>query len=87
MRFAAVMPQKTCLRGHLVLGAPHKVACFERVESISPRNHLHLFRLESEDQFTKEFGAWVQEAYKVGCQEHLKGEQPNAQLQRTGGAR
>jgi hypothetical protein len=71
MRFAAVMPQRSCLKGHLVLAEPVRASCFEAVESVSARNHVHVFRLESKDQFTPEFAAWVAEAYRVGRQEHL----------------
>jgi hypothetical protein len=71
MRFAAVMPQRACLKGHLVLARRVHASCFERVDSLSPRSHVHEFRLESDAQFTPEFGAWVGEAYKVGRQEHL----------------
>ncbi len=70
MRFAALMPRKTSLRGHLILAERHDVACFEKVETLSPRNHLHAFRLHSEAQFGADFRRWVREAYKVGCQEH-----------------
>jgi hypothetical protein len=72
MRFAALMPQKKSLKGHLILAERHDSACFEKVESLSPRNHIHVFRVESEDQLDKDFRRWVREAYKVGCQEHLK---------------
>jgi Domain of unknown function (DUF5655) len=72
MRFAAVTPLRSCLRGHLVLGARHEGPCFVRVESLSPRNHVHHFRLESKEQLTPELVRWVGEAYKVGRQEHLR---------------
>jgi Domain of unknown function (DUF5655) len=72
MRFAAVTPLRSCLRGHLVLGARHEGPCFLRVESLSPRNLVHHFRLESEEQLTPELARWVREAYKVGRQEHLR---------------
>jgi hypothetical protein len=71
MRFAAVTPQRMSLRGHLVLAQPYASPCFEKVESISPRNHLHVFRIESDSDLANDFGHWVREAYKVGCQEHL----------------
>lgn len=78
MRFAAVMPRRSCLKGHLVLAEPVRAACFERVESISARNHVHVFRLESEAQFTPAFAAWIGEAYKVGRQEHLARVRPES---------
>lgn len=71
MRFAALMPQKDCLKGHLVLASRHESECFEKIESYSPRNHVHVFRLESEKDFTREFQKWVREAYRVGQQRHL----------------
>ncbi len=71
MRFAALMPRKTSLRGHLVLSRRCPSLCFEKVETFSRRNHLHAFRLESVDDLDDEFRYWVREAYKVGCQKHL----------------
>jgi len=70
MRFAAVTPQSKSLRGHLVLAEPCASSCFAKVETLSPRNHIHVFRLESCSDLGNEFRYWVREAYKVGCQEH-----------------
>ena len=44
---------------------------FTRIETISPRNHVHAFRLDSVDQLDAGFAALAREAYAVGCQEHL----------------
>ena len=44
---------------------------FTRVETYSPRNVLHAFRLTAPDDVDDEFAAWVGEAYRVGRQEHL----------------
>ena len=44
---------------------------FRRIETFSPRNHLHTFRLMSEREIDDEFRAWMAEAYRVGNQEHL----------------
>ncbi|MFQ5705438.1 MAG: DUF5655 domain-containing protein [Gemmatimonadales bacterium] len=71
MRFAAVMPQRASLKGHLVLAERQDSACFERVDTYSPRNHVHVFRLESAEQLNAEFCRWVDEAYRVGQQKHL----------------
>jgi hypothetical protein len=71
MRFAALMPQKKALKGHLILGERHESPCFVKVESLSPRNHLHVFPLESADQLGEPFRQWIHQAYKVGGQEHL----------------
>jgi hypothetical protein len=74
MRFAAVTPLKSGLKGHLILASRQQAACFDRVESLTPRSHLHAFRLALKRQLPDEFAHWVREAYryKVGRQEHLK---------------
>lgn len=41
------------------------------VQTISPRNHVHLFRLTSLREIDAEFCAWLAEAYSVGEQRHL----------------
>ncbi len=71
MRFAALTPQKTCLKGHLVLAERRESPCFEKIESLSPRSHVHVFRLSSEADFTPEFERLVREAYRVGEQKHV----------------
>lgn len=71
MRFAAVMPQKSALKGHLVLACRRESPCFEKIETYSPRNHVHVFRLIAEEQLDDAFRAWIREAYSVGCQQHL----------------
>jgi hypothetical protein len=71
MRFAALMPQKTALKGHLVLARRCPSSRFEKIETYSPHNHVHVFRILSEDAFDAPFCALISEAYKVGRQEHL----------------
>src|SRR4051812_8210565 len=41
MSFAAVMTRRGYLRGHLVLDRRYERPCFYKVETFSPRNHLH----------------------------------------------
>ena len=71
MRFAALMPRKTTLRGHLVLAKPSTANCFVKIESYSSRNHVHVFSIRSSDQFTDIFVRHIQDAYNVGQQKHL----------------
>ena len=71
MRFAAVQPRKSFLKGHLILSRRREEAFFEKIESISRRNHIHEFRLESEDEMNEQFRDCVREAYEVGEQRHL----------------
>jgi hypothetical protein len=72
MRFAALMPRKAGLRGHLVLAARHEAPCFDKIESLSRHNHLHLFRLTAPEQLDAVFQHWIGEAYQTGQQAHLQ---------------
>lgn len=65
------MPQKKQIRGHLVLAEPVLSDCFDKVESYSPKNHVHVFRISTEGQFNDEFIRFLSAAYDVGDQKHL----------------
>ena len=71
MRFAALIPQKAALKGHLALASRHESERFIKVESYSPRNHVHVFRVVSEDEIEEELREWIAMAYEVGCQHHI----------------
>lgn len=71
MSFAAIMTRRGYLRGHLVLAKRCESPCFIKIETISPRNHVHSFELRNVTQFKGEFGRFIGDAYRVGCQEHL----------------
>jgi Domain of unknown function (DUF5655) len=73
MSFIAVSVRKNYLMGHFVFARRLEHPRFLRVETFSPRNHLHAFRLESLAQLDDEFAGWVREAYAVGEQKHLRG--------------
>jgi Domain of unknown function (DUF5655) len=73
MSFAAFMPRRHWLNGHLVLARPLDSPRFLRVETYSPRNVVHTFRLTSPADVDDEFVAWLAEAYQVGAQKHLRG--------------
>ena len=45
---------------------------FRTVQTFSPRNHLHTFRIASDADIDDELRAWLAEAYGVGSQEHLE---------------
>ena len=72
MSFAQVTPRKAWLDGHVVLARRLESPRFRKVETFSPRNHLHAFRLMHVDEIDDELRAWLVEAYAVGKQEHLK---------------
>ena len=71
MSFAAVMLHRRWVDGHVVLARRLEAPRFRRIETFSPRNHLHAFRLASPDEVDDEVSAWFAEAYLVGEQRHL----------------
>jgi hypothetical protein len=78
MSFAAFMPRRTWLNGHLVLARRVESARFRTVQEYSPRNVLHAFRLASPDEVDEEFIGWLTEAYQVGAQRHLRARRATA---------
>jgi hypothetical protein len=72
MSFAQVSPRRNWVDGHVILARRLEHPRFTRVETFSPRNHLHAFRLRDPAEVDAEFRAWLREAYRVGCQEHLR---------------
>lgn len=70
MSFAQLTIRRDRVLGHLVLARRVEDPVFTRVESFSPRNHLHAFRLDvpEEVECLKDF---AREAYAVGRQDHL----------------
>jgi hypothetical protein len=71
MSFAALMPRRHWLDGHLVLARRLESPRFRRVETFSARNVLHAFRLTGPDDVDDAFAGWVAEAYDVGLQRRL----------------
>ncbi len=57
--------------GHVVLARPLESPRFRRIETFSPRNHLHPFRLYAPDAVDDEVAAWLREAHEGGLQHHL----------------
>lgn len=71
MSFAQVTPRQKWLDGHVVLARRHELARFRKIQTISPRNHVHEFRLTTPEEVDGEFRSWLAEAYLVGEQHHL----------------
>ncbi len=71
MSFAQVTPKQSWIDGHFVLARAVTDAVFRRVETFSPRNHVHHFRLlrVSDVDNLRRFAA---EAYAVGRREHVR---------------
>ena len=72
MSFAQVTPRTRWLDGHVVLARRLESPRFRKVETFSPRNHLHAFRISSAEELDDEFREWLIEAYAVGRQKHLR---------------
>jgi len=71
MSFMAISVQKTGLRGHFVFASVDRHPRFVRIQTFSPRNHVHEFRVTALADIDATFEAWVAKAYAVGQQRHL----------------
>jgi hypothetical protein len=71
MSFAAFMPRRAWLGGHLVLARRIESPRFTKIETFSPRNVVHQFKLRAPEEVDDQFAAWLAEAYQVGIQDHL----------------
>jgi hypothetical protein len=70
MTFATVSLRKHHLACHVVLSRRLENPRFKLIQSLSPRNHVHHFRIRSVEELDDEVAAWLKEAYKVGEQKH-----------------
>ena len=70
MSFAQLTVRRDWVLGHLVLARRVEDPLFTRVETFSPRNHLHAFRLDDPAEVGPLL-AYAREAYAVGRQDHL----------------
>jgi len=71
MSFAALMPRRHWLDGHLVLARRVDHSRFRKIEVYSPRNILHTFRLHAPAD-VDQLSPLLTEAYDVGAQYHLR---------------
>jgi hypothetical protein len=72
MSFAQLTPRSKWVDGHVVLARRFEQSRFRKIETISPRNHVHHFRLMFAAEVDAEVEAWLREAYSVGQQKHLE---------------
>jgi hypothetical protein len=72
MSFAQITPRRRWLDGHVVLARRLESPRFRRIDTISRRNHVHVFRIARLGEIDAEFRDWLAEAYAVGKQEHLR---------------
>ncbi len=71
MSFATVSLRQERMVGHVVLARRLESPRFTKIESISPRNHIHSFSFQSPEELNDEVLSWLREAYSVGMQHHL----------------
>ena len=65
-------PLWTCLKcGRQLLARRLEERRFREIETFSPRNHVHHFRLSDRRDVDGQFRGWLKEAYAVGEQRHL----------------
>ena len=72
MSFAQVTPRIEVARRSRRSGRRLEHPRFRKIETISPRNHVHHFRLHTPTDIDAEFESWLKEAYAVGEQRHLE---------------
>ena len=59
------------LEAHVVLTRRLEDARFTRIESMTPKCHVHHFRVQSVAELDDQVKDWLREAYQVGTQAHL----------------
>jgi hypothetical protein len=72
MSFAAFSLRRHWVDGHVVLARRLESQRFRRIDVISPRNQVHVFRLHASSEVDDEVERWLGEAYSVGEQKHVK---------------
>lgn len=70
MIFTALSVRQRSLDCHVVLSRRLESARFMRIQSLSPRNHVHYFSIKSPEDLDDEVLGWLREAYEVGKQMH-----------------
>ncbi len=71
MAFADVILKRRWLDAYVILARRLEHPRFTKIETRSPRNHIHYFRIHTPQEFDSEVLAWLREAYRVGQQKHL----------------
>jgi hypothetical protein len=71
VRFAGAVIRKNWVEGGVWLKRHVEHPRFFRVESPTPRDHIHRFRLTKLDDIDDELAGFIREAYAVGCQKHI----------------
>jgi hypothetical protein len=67
----ALRPRPARVAGHVGLARRRESPRVRRIETFSPRNHVHAFRIAALAEVDAEVGDWLAEAYEVGMQRRL----------------
>jgi hypothetical protein len=59
------------LDAHVILARRLENPRFTKIQSLSPRSHVHHFQIRQVNELDDEVKSWLEEAYKVGLQHHL----------------
>jgi hypothetical protein len=72
VRFASVTPRKDAIDLAIWLTRRVDDPRFRRIETLSPRVHIHTMRIERESELdARDVGTWLRESYAIGRREHL----------------
>ena len=69
VRFAGATPRQKALDVAFWLRRRFAHPRFRRVETLSPDAHIYSIRITDPSDFDCELTAWIEEAYRVGCQD------------------
>jgi len=70
MSFAQLTVRRDWVIGHFVLARRAEDTRFRKIDTISPRNHVHHFRLDAVEE-VEGLRRYAEEAHAVGRQDHL----------------
>ena len=72
VRFAGITPRKSYLLVGFWFTERRDHPRFFRIERYYPSAYGHFLRLESDDDFDRDFKSWLREAYAIGQQAHRR---------------
>ena len=72
MSFAGARVLKSYVEGEVVLARRIEDPRFTNTLSISPRNHVHYWKMRRPADVDDQVREWLAEAYDVGQQKHLQ---------------
>jgi hypothetical protein len=71
MSFAGAVVLSDRVRASVVLAERRDSPRFTRVETYSPRNHVHTWEMRSPEEVDDQVRTWLEAAFAVGEQRHL----------------